>query len=138
VFLAAAWDSGLMPKLALNGYGKDAMRIARGMYEIAVNAAYLAKHPTEIDDFFDYQWVQQKKRYEYLQKYDPQTASRLTQQQLSQMTTELAKVASRFQDPKTKRWRTSWCSKSVRERADDVRPNTGPAGLPILLLGASA
>jgi hypothetical protein len=33
---------GSLITLALNGYGHDAVRIARGMFETAVNAAYLA------------------------------------------------------------------------------------------------
>jgi hypothetical protein len=63
--------------LALNGYGHDAMRIARGMYEAAVNATYLKLHPDEIDDYVDYHWVIQKKLYDYMQRYDPELLGKI-------------------------------------------------------------
>jgi hypothetical protein len=78
-FLAAiaANSFAALITLALNGYGHDAMRIARGMYEAAVNATYLKLHPDEIDDYVDYHWVIQKKLYDYMQRYDPELLGKI-------------------------------------------------------------
>src|SRR5439155_8972602 len=38
---------GALTTLVLNGYGNDAMKIARGMFETAVNVCYLQMHPAE-------------------------------------------------------------------------------------------
>lgn len=44
-----------------NGFGIGAMQMVRGMYERQVTAAYLSKHPEEVDNFLDYHFVQARK-----------------------------------------------------------------------------
>ncbi|HKO60135.1 MAG TPA: DUF5677 domain-containing protein [Pyrinomonadaceae bacterium] len=44
-----------------NGYGIGAMQILRGMYERVVVAAYLSRHPQDVDDFLDFDYVQRRK-----------------------------------------------------------------------------
>src|SRR5947209_8248970 len=40
-----------------SGFGIGALQLLRGMYERAVTAAYLSKHPEGVDDFLDYHYV---------------------------------------------------------------------------------
>lgn len=47
--------------LSGNGYGIGAEKILRGMYERAVTARYLHKHPDETERFLDFHWIQQSK-----------------------------------------------------------------------------
>lgn len=110
---------GALITLALNGYGYDAVRIARGMYEVAVTALYLKLHPDEIDDYLDYHWVRQKSLYNYMVQHDPANLARLKPAGVAEMDTELGKVAHRFQN-KYGKFRGSWCHKDLRTRAQEV------------------
>lgn len=40
--------------LGMNGYGFGAQKILRGMYERAVTAAFLHRHPDQVDAFLDF------------------------------------------------------------------------------------
>src|SRR6185437_9197565 len=55
--------------LGINGFGNDAMKLARGMFEIALTVAYLKQHPEEFDDYMDYHWIIAMKRHEYVVKH---------------------------------------------------------------------
>jgi hypothetical protein len=89
---------GALITLTLNGYGHDALRISRGMFEISVNAAYLQRHPEEVDDFLDYHWVNQRKRLDYMKQHDPEALRRLPAESISAVNTEYARVLARFAD----------------------------------------
>jgi hypothetical protein len=105
--------------LGMNGFGHDALRISRGMFEIAVNAAYLQLHPDEVDDFLDYHWVDQKKRLEYLEQHCPERFKALSSSTISEVNLEYAKVLPRFANKKGKP-RGSWSKKDIRTRAEEV------------------
>ena len=47
--------------VAVNGYGYAAQKLLRSIYEHAVTLEYLNDHPEEIDNFIDYDAVQQYK-----------------------------------------------------------------------------
>jgi hypothetical protein len=111
---------GALITLALNGYGHDAVRIARGMFEAAVNAAYLKLHPAEVEDYIDFLRIRQKKLYDYSQRYSPSDLLRIPAETIAEMKAEFAKVAHRFQDSRGK-LRNSWCRKDLRARAEEVR-----------------
>lgn len=110
---------GSLITLALNGYGHDAIRIARGMFENSVNAAYLAKHPTEVQDYLDYHWVAQRRLLDYMRKDDPALFEQLKKSDIDDIDTEYARVAPRFKSTKGK-VRRDWCIKNLRERAEVV------------------
>jgi hypothetical protein len=57
---AAANTHGAVLTLVLNGYGHDAMKLARSLFEIELNILRLKAHPKEIDDFLGYHFIQQK------------------------------------------------------------------------------
>jgi hypothetical protein len=46
-----------------NGYGFEALKLLRGLYEKAVTLEYLNDHPDELDAFFDYRHVSDRKLY---------------------------------------------------------------------------
>ena len=98
---------GALITLSMNGYGHDALRISRGMFEISVNAAYLQRHPDEVDDFLDYHWVDQKKRLEYMEQHYPEGLKRLPANTIAEANAEYAKVLPRFAG-KSGRPRGSW------------------------------
>jgi hypothetical protein len=105
--------------LALNGYGHDAVRIARGMFENSVNAAYLAKHPTEVQDYLDYHWISQRRVLDYMRNNDPALFQLLKQSDIDDIDTEYAKVVPRFTSSNGK-VRKDWCAKNLRQRAEAV------------------
>jgi len=41
---------GTVVTLVLNGYGNDAMKIVRGMFEASVIAAFLKKYPAQVQE----------------------------------------------------------------------------------------
>lgn len=61
---AASNTAGALQVLVLNGYGHDAMKLARSLFEIEVNLAWFQLHPDEIEDFTEYHHVQQKRYYD--------------------------------------------------------------------------
>jgi hypothetical protein len=110
---------GSLITLALNGYGHDAVRISRGMFETSVNAAYLAKYPTEAEDYLNYHWIRQRRYLDYMRTDDPARFQQLKQSEIDEMDAEYAKVVSRFTDSKGK-VRKDWCSKNFRQRSEAV------------------
>src|SRR6266851_5391482 len=63
--VAAAVNSyGALLTLVLNGYGQDAVKIARSIYEIELNVLWLKNHPEDLTDFLDYNIIQQKQLYD--------------------------------------------------------------------------
>src|SRR5581483_4869862 len=56
---AAANTHGALLTLVLNGYGHDAIKLARSLFEIELNIVRLRANPEEIEDFVDYNLIQQ-------------------------------------------------------------------------------
>jgi hypothetical protein len=110
---------GSLITLSLNGYGHDAIRISRGMFEISVNGAYLAKNPTEVEDFVDYHWINQRKLLDYMREDDPALFRQLKQSDIDDIDQEYAKVAPRFFNKKGD-VRSGWCARNLRQRAEAV------------------
>jgi len=56
--------------LAVNGFGIDALKVGRTMFEAAVTVAYLRKNPTEYDDYRDFRFVRASRpRTLFLRKF---------------------------------------------------------------------
>jgi uncharacterized protein DUF5677 len=87
---------GAVLLLGLNGYGVDAIKIARTMFEAAVTLAYLRKHPDEFDDYFDFHFVVAMKRHRYMEKYAPQHLKRVTAEAISSSKRGYARVSTRI------------------------------------------
>jgi len=110
---------GSLITLSLNGYGHDAVRIARGMFETAVNAAYLARNPTEVQDYLSYHWIRQRRLLDYMRKEDTANFQHLKQSDIDDIDREYANVVPRFTDSRGK-VRNDWCAKNLRQRAEAV------------------
>src|ERR1039458_6041043 len=89
------------------------------MFEISVNAAYLQRHPDEVDDYLDYHWVNQKKLLEYMKEGCAERFLRLQPSTIAEVNTQYAKVLPRFAD-RTGKPRGSWSKKNIRARAEEV------------------
>jgi Family of unknown function (DUF5677) len=115
---SAANTNGALLLLVLNGYGHDAMRLARSLFEIEVNIAWLQLCPEDIDDFMQYRHIQQKQRYDLFT--DEQKAV-FAKERYDEMMAAYDAALPRFatkRDPT--RPRNEWCRVSLYERARDV------------------
>lgn len=110
---------GAVVALGMNGYGHDATRIARGMYEAAVNSLYLESHPEEVDDFIDFHWVKQKKLHDFFQDSKPEEFAKIPAAEFANLLQQYERVRNRFDNGRGKT-RNSWCKKSLRQRAEEV------------------
>lgn len=105
--------------LCANGFGHDAMKIVRGMFESTLNIMYLTKHPEELQDFMDYHWIGAMKRHRNVEKYAPELLKQIKPEAIDSIKTGFASVVDRFKDKKG-RIRSRWSSKSLFEIAADV------------------
>jgi hypothetical protein len=102
--------------LCLNGYGHDAMKLAHSTYEAHLNAAYLEKHPDEIDDYIDFYHVLVKDELNYLDQSNPTLTEELPADRREEINKEYDRVKSRF----TGKRRNHWAKRSIWEMAEDV------------------
>jgi hypothetical protein len=105
--------------LVEHGGGTDALKIARTMFETAVNIHYLHSHPETLQDYVDFQWIKKKKHHDYLLKFAPAQAQRVDQATLSELNAEFARASPRFMGPKG-RVRSQWHKSDHREIARNV------------------
>ncbi|MGB8064514.1 MAG: DUF5677 domain-containing protein [Candidatus Sulfotelmatobacter sp.] len=114
------WNSfGSLMVLVLNGYGADAVKIARGMFEASVTLGYLRLHPELVDDYLDYHFVIQKRFYDFMKESAPDQLKRISDSVLRDMEVNFARVAPKFEARSGKR-RTNWAKASFREMAKEV------------------
>jgi hypothetical protein len=117
---AAANTHGALLTLVLNGYGHDAMKLARSLFEIEINIVRLKAHPQEIEDFLDYHHIQQKQRYD---TFSDEQKKRFPQERYDQMMSAYNSVLPRFATGRDKtRPRNEWCSESLYDRAKEAGP----------------
>src|SRR5262245_29080982 len=110
---------GALTTLLLNGYGNDAMKVARGMFENSVIVLYLIRHPELLDDYFDYDHIKTKKQLDYLDNYDPDLVKGLPAVRRAEIESNYQSVKAKFTDSKG-RLRGSWSKASIREMATEV------------------
>ena len=117
--LAAVVNSyGALVTLVLNGYGYDAVRIARSIYEAELNILWLKNHPEDVDDFLDYNVIQQKQHDDAM---DEEQKNAVPAERVKEMEEEYAKALPRFATGRDKtRPRKEWCKVSIYERAKDA------------------
>ncbi len=117
--LAAAANSyGALVVLVLNGYGMDAIKIARSIYETELNISWLKNHPEDLADFLDYYFIQDKQRYDAKSE---ERKKEVPQESCEEMMAEYSRVLPRFSSPRDKsRPRNEWCRVSIYERAKEA------------------
>ena len=114
ITILSANSYGALVTLVSNGYGNDAMKIARSIFEADLTAGYLLKHPEEFADYMDYYWVQRKQLYDYMLQYSPEQAKAVDPATVEELFRKHAAVALRFKG------RSGWCRKTMRQVAEDL------------------
>ncbi|GEM_PF-2726603 len=117
--VAAATNSyGALLTLVLNGYGQDAVKIGRSIYEIELNILWLKNHPEDLGDFLDYNIIQQKQLYDEMTE-EQQNA--FPKERYDEMIANYNRVLPRFVSGRDKtRPRNEWCRVSIHERAKEA------------------
>jgi len=110
--------------LAGNGLGIGAMKIARNLLELSINAEYLRINPAAVDDFVDWFWVEQHKWLTYARQNDPDLLKQFTPEAIDRTQQEFARVRSRFESPKTGKLRGGWCAVDLASRAVETHFET--------------
>jgi Family of unknown function (DUF5677) len=100
-----------------NGLGIGAMKIARNLLELSINAEYLRMNSAAVDDFVDWFWVEQHKWLTYAQQHDPDLLKTFTPEAIEHTRQEFARVRSRFENPNTGKLRPGWCAVDLANRA---------------------
>ena len=116
---AAVNTYGAIQTLILNGYGVDAVRLSRCIYETEVNIIWLRNHPEDLRDFLDYHFVKQKELYDAM---DVEQQGRLSREDRERIVAEYNAVLPRFASKTDKtRPRNEWCRESLYKRAKEAQ-----------------
>jgi hypothetical protein len=108
---------GAVVVLCLNGYGHDALKLARNIYEGHLTIAYLEKHPDELDDYVEYYHIAKKQQLDALIAIGTDVSS-LAHYDREQIEREYERVEARFR--KGKHPRPHWCKVGVWGMAEAV------------------
>ena len=108
-------DYGAVLALVMNGYGVQAMKIVRSMFEAECNIHYLTKNPDAVNDYVDFNVIERKNLYDLM---DDKQKSRLDPADVASMLAEYDAVAPRF--TKIGKLRREWCEKTLYQRAEAV------------------
>jgi len=109
---------GAVLLLGMNGYGHDAIKIARTMFETAVTVAYLRKHPDEFDDYFDFHFIVAMQRHRYLENHAPEHLKKVTAKAIEETKKGYARVVARF--TANGRVRGRWSKKPFAQLCADI------------------
>jgi Family of unknown function (DUF5677) len=112
-------SNGAVVTTATYGYGNDAAKIVRSMFEGAVTIAWLRKKPKLVFDYIDYHKVKLWQQYQTAAAKDPDLAKRLGKERVAEMRMDHDIARPRFLNKK-KDLIGSWCRHSIRQRAEDV------------------
>jgi hypothetical protein len=112
-------SNGAVMALAVNGYGNDAMRVARSIFEGSTTVAYLRSHPELVDDYIDFYPIRKWQLYEDLLSTAPECVKDVPVRRVDEMRREFVATAPRFRNRKGDLLGL-WCRKGVRKMAEDV------------------
>lgn len=105
---------GAILLLVTRGYGVDAMRIARSIFETSVNIIWLKDNPDALQDYLDYHVIQREKLYDQL---TPKDQAAVSKEDREEMMNEYNQAAPRFKK-KNGDIQNQWCKQSIRHRAE--------------------
>lgn len=112
-------SNGAVMTTATYGYGNDAAKIVRSMFEGAVTIAWLRKKPKLVFDYIDDHKVTLWQQYQIAAAKDPDLVKRLGKERVAEMRMDHDIARPRFLNKK-KDLIGSWCRLSIRQRAEDV------------------
>jgi hypothetical protein len=104
-----------------NGLGHGAVKIARSMLEVVINAEFLRQFPEHLNDYLDWHFVEQHQLLEFFRKDAPLLLSDLPTEKQNELDKDFEAVEHRFKtSPRGTRLRSGWCSKGLRARASQT------------------
>jgi hypothetical protein len=112
-------SNGAVVETATAGYGNDAAKIVRSMFEGAITIGYLRLKPELLVDYFDYYKIKRWQYYDFMCQEDPEGVKDLTPAKIAEMKAEYEAVRPKFWNKKGY-VETSWCKDSVHTRAKAV------------------
>ena len=112
--LAASNTFGALQILVLNGYGPDALRLSRSIYEAELNIVWLKEHPEDIEDFLGYRAIQRK---QLLDQMDEERRKLVPEAVSAEILADYACSLPRFVKPGKTKPRAEWCRVTLRNRA---------------------
>ncbi len=106
-----------------NGYGIGGLKILRGMYERAVSALYLVRHPEQVNDFLDYEHVHQRKMVNHAKSAGINLGDH--EEEIAAVEAGYQRVKSRYeeivcQECGNTRLQGSWTKRDLKRMADEV------------------
>jgi Family of unknown function (DUF5677) len=106
--------------MCANGYGFGAMRLLRSMYERTVTLAYLSKYPTQVNDFWDYHLVTQRKVMNRLEDVEgeAEVEKMLGRKAMDEVENDFQKIKARFMNGKN--LQISWTKKTMEQLVKDA------------------
>ena len=99
------------------GHGADAIRIARGMFEVFVNMKYLIVRPSEVRDYLDFDAVARWKRMQFYRASHPSGYANFPASKKEQVEREYERVRHRFLGANGKP-RPTWCKHPLSQMAE--------------------
>lgn len=117
--VAVSNSFGAVVTLCLNGYGADAVRIGRSMFEGAITARYLKDKPAEVNDYIEFHWVQQQRHLDYFKRYDRRSYDSIPEDDRCEISKHFRRVGPIFQGRKQK-LRQSWHKPTLMQMAEKV------------------
>jgi hypothetical protein len=110
---------GALIVLSANGYGNDAMKIARSMFEGAVTIGYLTKHPDELQDYMDFVWISNRKLLHFLEKHAPEQLESISNKAKQESAERYDTVVLRFTNS-AGNVRQHWCKRPFSQMVAEV------------------
>lgn len=114
--VSLANSSVAVATLCGDGYGVDALKIARGMFETYIIFRYLLLRPKELSDFLNFDAVARYKRLQLYKTKFPQMYSMFSADQIEAAEHKYLAVKNDFVTPKGK-LRSRWCRHDLAEMA---------------------
>lgn len=112
----AANACGAVHVLVLNGYGADAFKLSRGIFETDVNVAWLKKHPEDLAHYVQYHAIQRKRWYDQMDEEEKrQVGSELHDEIMAEYRAALPLFDTGRGKP-----RAEWCRENIRVRAQEA------------------
>jgi hypothetical protein len=114
--ISVANSSVAVATLFRAGYGADAVRVARSMFETLVTLKYLLRRPRELNDFLEFDAIASYKRLQLYKSRITSAYARFSEEKIETVNSAYRAVRKKFTNSKGK-VRERWCRHSLAEMA---------------------
>ncbi len=114
--VSLANSSVAIAMLCNDGYGADALKIARSMFETYVTFRYLLQRPKELNDFLAFDAIARYNRLQFYKTKSPRTYAMFSAERIKAVNDNYNSVRKNFIGRKGK-IRSRWCPHSLAEMA---------------------